>query len=926
MAAGFTHPKLDRKSDVLDEIIQANREGRLWSSVPRDLILAIACQKTRPVAQFQDAVLGQYQIAQRKKRRTFVEDLRYIGREVFSLEFMTNKLGMSVRRKGPSEKVSTVMDSADHTFGARDIRYFGANSTEVPNERRPDDAVSVDCAGEEEFETEPRAVTLGTDSQKTVQTPMDLSECEEEQQGTSTETVQLALDPGCEVQSSLECNEEDPVARQSPARTDKVQLALDPGYAAQLPREFSEEVAHESEKPVLSLRNLTVAEVGPNMVWTPYGLSIGRGRPATENQSQPRSRSKSRDQVGNLACAEEPGSKHRCFSRCPIPDCMRARNLRRHVMAMHLPTRFREEHLDEPAWHQRRVRALKWLASRTTGSDSLESLRRWVDESGRIPMDTTVSERDDRWLSRMCRKEGWSCPPRPSLVPVNSLALLAHWRVLATVLVALSKEQRHEFYKLDGAGVEEQENRAPAVRPTSTQTTRSSMRTTSRVRPDNRVPVASGVEEQENRAPAVRPTSTQTTRSSMRTTSRVRPDNRVPVASGVEEQENRAPAARPTSTQTTRSSMRTTSRVRPDNRVPVARATSAPATQSSMRTSSSRVRPEEQVAASITVHLGQTTSTGMHTVSGRTVSMAAARTTEDQSERRVFKVSEVQLRERTTISSMTEAVGGVDSHFHVDRLILRLMKRGQSVSIEDAPAVLVGRKPRVPLTVTGGVKVYCDPETYPGIISNAEGFKVAIGFHPRHAGKFTDESFSKMRELLRDPGVTALGEVGLDWTEPQSTWGVQREVLMRTLELSCPDRVLVIHMRDHTPYGTYVHGEIMDVLKAGVAPTQRIHFHCFTGISAHAVQAMRTFPQASFGLAGSVAKFDNLQKEAVRAISSSQLLLETDSPYLRVHDRDDLNTPAYLGEIAEVVATIRGEPILEVLRYSSRNARALYRL
>ena len=506
MAAGFTPPKLDRKSDVLDKIIQANREGRLWSSVPQDLILAIACQKTRPVVQFQDAVLGQYQIAQRKKRRTFVEDLRYIGREVFSLEFMTSKLGMSVRRKGPSEKVSTAMESADHTFGARDIRYFGANSTEVPNERRPDDAVSVDCTGEEEFETEPRVVTLGTDSQKTVQTPIDLSECEEEQQGTGTETVQLALDPGCEVQSSLECNEEDPVARQSPARNDTVQLALDPGYAAQLPQEFSEEVARESEKPVLSLRNLTVAEVGPNMVWTLYGLSIGRGRPAMENQSRPRSRSKSRDQVGYLAYAEEPGSKHRCFSRCPIPDCMRDRNLRRHVMAMHLPTRFREEHLDEPAWHQRRVRALKWLAARTTRSDSLESLRRWVNESGRIPTDTTVSERDDRWLSRMCRKEGWSCPPRPSLVPVNLLALLAHWRVLATVLVALSKEQRYEFYKLDGAGVEEQENRVPAARPTSTQTTRSSMRTTSRVRPDNRVPVA-------------RATSAPATQSSMRTIS-----------------------------------------------------------------------------------------------------------------------------------------------------------------------------------------------------------------------------------------------------------------------------------------------------------------------------------------------------------------------------------------------------------------------
>ena len=169
-------------------------------------------------------------------------------------------------------------------------------------------------------------------------------------------------------------------------------------------------------------------------------------RSVTESQSRPRSRLKSRDQqplgseVGNLAYAEHPGSKHRCFSQCPIPDCMRARNLRRHVMAIHLPTPFREEHLDEPAWHQRRVRSWKWLAARTTVSDSLESLRWWVNESGKIPTDTIVSERDDRWLLKMCRKEGWSCPPRPSLVLVNSLALLAHWRVLATILVALSRE------------------------------------------------------------------------------------------------------------------------------------------------------------------------------------------------------------------------------------------------------------------------------------------------------------------------------------------------------------------------------------------------------------------------------------------------------------------------------------------------------
>ncbi|KAH3836379.1 hypothetical protein DPMN_109749 [Dreissena polymorpha] len=72
------------------------------------------------------------------------------------------------------------------------------------------------------------------------------------------------------------------------------------------------------------------------------------------------------------------------------------------------------------------------------------------------------------------------------------------------------------------------------------------------------------------------------------------------------------------------------------------------------------------------------------------------------------------------------------------------------------------------------------------------------------------------------------------------------------------------------------------------------------------------------------ARFDQVQMSAVREIAVDRLLVETDSPYMRVRVKLN-NTPAYVGEVANV-ARIRRVTLVEVLGTTAENGRRLYNL
>jgi TatD DNase family protein len=292
-----------------------------------------------------------------------------------------------------------------------------------------------------------------------------------------------------------------------------------------------------------------------------------------------------------------------------------------------------------------------------------------------------------------------------------------------------------------------------------------------------------------------------------------------------------------------------------------------------------------------------------------------------------FEQEDMQSITRTVTQDIVqESYEAFDSHFHLDRLSKSLFgHRGATVA--ELLGADVGRRPEVLVDVVGGVIVFCDPESYPKRLPRQPGFGVAIGVHPRKARSFEDKHLDEFSSLLRSPGVIALGEIGLDHTEPQDTWAAQEELLVKLLQYSMPIRPVVVHLRDQADrHAGEVGAKCLQLFKANAAPTQRIHLHCFGGTVEQIVGWLEAFPQCHFGFTNLVNQFDKYQVAALRRVPANRLLLETDAPYFKPFPTARASTPAYIGETARAVSQIRGETLEEVLRLTAENGRRLYGL
>ena len=93
---------------------------------------------------------------------------------------------------------------------------------------------------------------------------------------------------------------------------------------------------------------------------------------------------------------------------------------------------------------------------------------------------------------------------------------------------------------------------------------------------------------------------------------------------------------------------------------------------------------------------------------------------------------------------------------------------------------------------------------------------------------FIEKSVKDLSEILMNPRVKALGDVGLDHTEPMKHWHLQVDLLHKVLPLLQDHHTLVIHCRGmRNDYGTEV--LLLHVLKKYVRPQHPIHLHCFAG-------------------------------------------------------------------------------------------------
>ena len=757
-----------RTPTAYEEVVRANSLGRLWSPSATELTVQLALLKNRSIEEVQEALLGQYKIGLKLKRRRFVDELWSSSAQIVPREFLEKCMGVKPRPKPTRQPLGPSTSVNCGPFGARDFRFFGTEA--LARQASPvRESMQVDefpplphtlasAPNETTNEAQVREVTPEPPATTSDKGPENVS-------GSNMTPI-----PEIEVTDYLSPIDEESLVESSDGESDE------PPLAAELPDSGSPE---------------------------PSGaISRGRGHPLPRD----RSRSPHHGRPGN------PQIKSAHYAaQCPIKSCERARNLRRHVNGSHLPLRFRKENLNRSELHDPRMEGLSWLAERV-GANTLEDLQHWINQTGSIPRNVQLGDGDHIWVKQMCIREGWEFPQTLSLVPINCVALLAHWRAIMSVLVTLSPGQRSQFYRLDRHPGALKGRKKPTV--------------------IKRVKTPS-------------------------TTKQPKPLGRAQLPPNTQQYQSV-----PTLVFTNRA-----------------------------RTVTHSTDPNRPLV--ITTRLSSTP---------------------------VIPLMDIVLPR----PPQSDPFMGVDSHFHPDRTMSKLSARGRNVPVKDLIRTVIGTLPDPLVTISGEVRVHCDPATLPTDLECVEGVRYAIGLHPKKASSLNDTLFGRIESLLRNPCVTALGEVGIDHTEPQESWGVQERALVRLLSLSCPGRPLVLHLRDHTAYATHARIACMNILREQCARYQKIHVHCFTGTADHIGIWIDSFPNVYFGVTGLAAEFDSMQQEAVRRIPPERLLLETDSPYLRIKARG-INTPAYLGEVAEVIGKIRGETLKHVLDTTSRNARELYR-
>ncbi len=196
----------------------------------------------------------------------------------------------------------------------------------------------------------------------------------------------------------------------------------------------------------------------------------------------------------------------------------------------------------------------------------------------------------------------------------------------------------------------------------------------------------------------------------------------------------------------------------------------------------------------------------------------------------------------------------------------------------------------------------------------------AVGIHPHDVKKLNHGILKKIKKLIDDPKVVAVGEIGLDYYRNNSPVKAQKFWFREQIKMAIKSKMpLIIHCRD-------AFDDVYKILSEENASKVGGVIHCFTGNWAIA----KKFLDLDFylGAAGPVtfSKSDEL-REVFKKVPLERILLETDCPYLTPHpNRGKRNEPFYMIETAKVLAELHGINLKELGKITTTNNSRLFRI
>jgi TatD DNase family protein len=206
----------------------------------------------------------------------------------------------------------------------------------------------------------------------------------------------------------------------------------------------------------------------------------------------------------------------------------------------------------------------------------------------------------------------------------------------------------------------------------------------------------------------------------------------------------------------------------------------------------------------------------------------------------------------------------------------------------------------------------------------------SAGIYPHNTQEAGDAVLDKLDSLLAEPEVIACGEIGLDYYHEGAPHPVQREGLIRQLEIAAArKRPILIHCRpkDDVAEGTPgAWDDLFEILEEHWRPTGLGGImHCFGGTWDQAQRSLDLGFLLSFAGNLTYPKAQPLRDVAAK-LPLDGVLVETDAPWLApVPHRGQRNEPAWVLQTAQVLAGLLGVEVEEIASATTKNFNRLFR-
>ncbi len=245
-----------------------------------------------------------------------------------------------------------------------------------------------------------------------------------------------------------------------------------------------------------------------------------------------------------------------------------------------------------------------------------------------------------------------------------------------------------------------------------------------------------------------------------------------------------------------------------------------------------------------------------------------------------------------------------DTHVHLDRL---------PAGLDPATEIVRAQRHGIGHFLLPGV----EPRHWQRLLELATALPdclAAPGVHPLAAERWNNDTANRLLNLLNEPQVIAIGEIGLDGHLAQPAAEIQEQALRGQLRLARQaGRPVLLHCRKAT-------GRLLDILRQEQAGDCGGIWHGFSG----SLDTARAAIKLNFAIAfGGPLTWPGARRgpEVLLSLPAEWIVLESDAPDLAPHPhRGEINRPVYLSLIAERVASLRGWSLAETARITTANA------